>query len=115
MMKTVIISDNENNIKTIPADYLDNASGIKGYFSSSDNCPFLRLDYPDLDSAIADSDRLVIAVSEDQWDRLVLGPEGLLTKIKEETLIVSFTPLSAEKAKVYQQFLTSKNLIFTQK
>ncbi|MGE9551769.1 hypothetical protein ACQPT2_11230 [Erwinia amylovora] len=114
-MKTVIISDSENNLRTIPAEYLDNACGIMGFFSSGENCPFLREDYPDLHAAVADSDRLVIAVSEDQWDRLVLGLEGMLTRIKEETLIVSFTPLSAEKAKVYRQFLTSKNLIFTQK
>ncbi|MBV4365109.1 hypothetical protein ACMGGR_08130 [Erwinia sp. BNK-24-b] len=114
-MKTLIISDTVTNLKKIDAALTDNACLVTGYYpQEADLSPFALIS-PNLHEAVAESENIVISLESDKWDEVILGLSGILTRVSEETKIISYTRLAADKLKIYSQFLSSKNLVFVDK
>ncbi|MGC1497611.1 MAG: hypothetical protein WA790_17540 [Sulfitobacter sp.] len=65
-----------------------------------------------LDEAVKGADAVTIAVGSEQWDKVLLGADGILTTITEGAEIYCAADLDDAKQAIYASFLASKNLSF---
>lgn len=114
-MNVLIIFDNKHNLNKIKDVNLSDVGYVKKYLPLHCEDLIFKEEYENLDIAVEHCKKIIISLSEEKWDDIFLGATGILTRITEETTIENYSELPENKLKIYEKFLTSKNLIFINK
>ncbi|MCU4563767.1 hypothetical protein [Acinetobacter sp. WU_MDCI_Abxc222] len=114
-MNALIIVDNKDNLNKINDVNLSDISYVKKYLPLDCEELVFKKEYENIDIAVESCKKIIISLNEERWDDIFLGINGILTHITEETTIENYSDLPKDKLKIYEKFLTSKNLIFINK